>query len=220
MTSFVGWSCAHTDGTIAESSGNPLSAQKSTTTGVIAVNSNRGVPSNEQIVQYASSHAFVSFDRVGAPFGRIVLMRRKGDICAVRFTEFHRKDLPSGFLTDGGPSFYAEYDWYQLRSQGVESGHREVSEKPGRGFSVTMAFTRGSPIIKCGSFAPLWLYPQSVRFFEGDERRDYEIELAPTNWREPADIDLAHPDLRWYRYDEKRQPILIPWEQLPQPTRQ
>jgi hypothetical protein len=82
-----------------------------------------------------------------------------------------------------------------------------------------MAFTRGSPIVKCGSIEPLWSYPGTVTFFEGDERRDYGIELAPTNWREPREIDLAHPDLRWYRFDDKRQPILIPWEQLPQPRR-
>ncbi len=219
--SLTGLSCADTGGTVPGASSDQRSdVQKPTTTGVIMVKTVDGEPSMDQIVQHASTHAFVSWDGVSAPLGRIALMRRGSDLCSIRFTGFHREEEAPGVLAVGGPSYFAEYDWYHLTAQRIESGHRKVDRKPGWGFSFLMAFTRGSPFIKCGSFEPLWSYPNIVRFLEGNDRHDYGIELAPTNWRDVADVDVANPSLRWYRYDEKRRPILVPWEDLPQHKRQ
>jgi hypothetical protein len=219
--SVMGSSCADRGVTTTRmSSGEQSQAQKPTATGVMMVEKDRyGVASVEQIVQHASTHAFISWNGVSAPMGRILLMRRKGDVCAIRFAGFQRKDLPPGFLTDGGPSFHAEYEWYVAAGR-IESGRRQVNSKPSWGFWPITGFTRGSPIIKCASLEPLWSYPTTVTFFESGEQRDFGIELAPTNWREPSDMNLTDPQLRWYAYDEKRQPVLVPWEQLPQPKRQ
>jgi hypothetical protein len=120
-------------------------------------------------------------------------------------------------FTLGGSSFYAEYDWYDLTTEKAESGRRKLSDKPGYGIPFFFPMFTGSHWVECKSFAPLWGYPNVVRFFESNERRDYGIELAPTNWRDITEIDMAHPRLRWYRYDEKRKPILIPSEALPPP---
>jgi hypothetical protein len=216
--SIMGSSCAGTAETVVESSEKPLQAEKGPTTGIVIVEKDRsGVPLVEQRVRYASTHAFIGPLGVSAPMGRILLMRRGPDLCAIRFTEFHRtKDAPSGLFTRGGPSLYAEYDWYDLTAPKVQSGHRQLSNKPGYGIPLTFPVFTGSPWVKCRSFEPTWSYPNAVRFIESNELRDYGIELAPTSWRDVAEIDLAHPRLRWYRYDEKREPILVPLGDLPQ----
>jgi hypothetical protein len=178
-----------------------------------------GTPSVEQIVQYAQSHAAVTWYGVGAPLGRVVLMRRGSDLCAIRFTAFRTAHETSpGVFTLGGPSYYAEYDWYELKQSARKSGHREASEKPGYGIPLLMdhPFSRGDHFIKCGSIEPLWSYPISVGFLEtNDASRDSGIELAPTGWRDISEIDLKHPALRWYRVNGKRKPFLIPLDALP-----
>jgi hypothetical protein len=143
-------------------------------------------------------------------------MRRGSDLCAIRFTKFHRgEDVPGGFFTLGGPTFYAEYDWFDLTEPAVRSGQGKLSDKPGYGIPLLFPMFTGSHWVKCRSFAPLWSYPTQVRFVERNDARDYGIELAPTNWREISEINLADPRLQWYRYDENRKPVLISSEYLP-----
>jgi len=197
------------------SSEKPLQVETGATTH-IPVKTDKGTPSVEQIVQYASTHALASWDGASAPLGRIVLMRRGTNLCAVRFTKFHRgEDTPPGVLTRGGPSLYAEYDWYDLTGPQVVSGHRKLSNVAGSGIPFLFPIFTGEHFIKCSSFEPLWRYPTVVTLFESNDPHDYGIELAPTAWRDVAEIEMNHPRLSWYRYDEKRKPILIPLGELP-----
>ena len=150
--------------------------------------------------------------------GRIVLMRRGSDFCAIRFTGFRRDDNePEGLFYVPGPSLYAEYDWYDLAASSAGSGHRKVSRTPGWGIPFFFPLGTGTYYVKCGSMEPWWGYPTAVLFHETNEvTRDFGIELAPTGWRDVSEIDLAHPALRWYRVNEKRKPYLLPLDALPQ----
>jgi hypothetical protein len=188
--------------------------------GAVLVEVDSEGPSRNELVRHAPTHAFVAWFGVGAPLGRVVLMRRGTELCAIRFTTFNtREETHEGLFTLGGPSYYAEYDWYDLSEHRKRSGHRETSRKPGYGIPLLTPpmFFAGNPFIGCGSMEPLWWYPIAVRFHEtGDVGRDHGIELAPTGWKDAGAIDLAHPSLRWYGVNERRKPFFIPLELLPQ----
>jgi hypothetical protein len=60
-----------------------------------------------------------------------------------------------------------------------------------------------------------WTYPNHVAFYSGGQAQDEGIELAPTKWQEISEVNIQDPHLNWYRYDEKRERILIPRAHLP-----
>lgn len=158
-----------------------------------------------------------------APFERMLLVRRGKDLCALRFTEFHRgrdAQLPSMFHS-GEESFYAEYDWYyqgdgsgNLGKENVKSGHEKLAQEALIGIG-RLAFQLGETRVKCGPFKLHWGYTTSVAFYEGSQSKDDGIELAPTKWRSVSEIDLSYSRLKWYRYDPKGEVIIyIPLDDL------
>ena len=168
-----------------------------------------------------SEGALIQSIGVSPPVGRLLLMRRGSDLCAVRFTEFHRGNdaKPRTWYHSRDESFYSEYDWYepegdsQFSGPGVETGHRTVDRQPLIGFA-RIGFQLGTTEVECGSLAPEWTYPTDVNFIEGS-RYDYDLELAPTQWTEPGQINLQDPQLKWYRLNEDQPDTFIPLEELP-----
>jgi hypothetical protein len=170
----------------------------------------------------ALTYGSVTPVNASAPIGRFLLIRRGKDVCAVRFTEFHRGHdaKPPTVWHSGEESLYAEYDWYyqgdgsgDFAKPHVKSGHSKLSQKSLVGIG-RLSFQTGTIRVRCGPFKLMWDYPNSVAFDEGTRLADSGIELAPTKWREIAEVNPHDPRLQWYRYDEKRPMTYIPVDQL------
>ena len=147
------------------------------------------------------------------PLGKILLVRRDSDYCAIKFSEFW-----TGKTED---DVYATYESYY---QGDKSGHFSKEKlkirkdklafpKP-RGIG-RFAFSFGNRNIRCGPLKLQWAGRGSVFFYaEGQKQGDYGIELAPTKWTDISQVNVFDPRLRWYRYDEKRPRVNIPVDKL------
>jgi hypothetical protein len=169
------------------------------------------------------TRAAVTWDGAGAPLGRFLLVRKDKAVCALRFTKARRgHDIkPTTVFHSGEENFFAEYDWYfqgdgsgNFARRGVLSGHRRLHRKPLIGIG-RLAFQTGQVHVNCGTFRDLlWLYPTRVSFYGGSRRGDDGIEMAPTKWADIKEVDVHDPRLKWYRYEENRQSIYIPLEDL------
>lgn len=169
--------------------------------------------------------ALLTWDAVGAPLGRFLLVRKDKDkaVCAVRFTKAQHghDEKPATTFNSGDESFSAEYDWYfqgdgsgDFSQPNVMSGHGRLARNPLKGIG-RLAFQTGQGRVTCGTFGRLlWLPAGRIGFFEGSRRGDYGIELAPTKWVEIKEVNVLDPRLKWYRYDENRDPVYISLDNL------
>ena len=118
-------------------------------------------------------HALVTWSDVGAPLGKVLLIRRGSDLCAVRFTDVRRgNDKKDSTIFDSGEeSFYGEYDWHTFDKPPAQAstGHRKVSRTSSKGLG-RLAFQSGEPYVRCGAFTLRWMYPTRVTLFSGDRR--------------------------------------------------
>ncbi len=160
---------------------------------------------------------------VNSLVGRLLLMRRGSDLCAVRFTKFYRGHdaKPKTWFHSGHENFYAEYEWYwpgtngDFREPDVETGLETVRQGAIVGLLfLNFGFPLGTDRMKCGSFYSGWFYPTGISFTEGS-RYDYDLELAPTQWTELRQIDQGDPKLIWYRLNEDQPNTFIPLHELP-----
>ena len=168
-------------------------------------------------------YAAITWDDAGAPLGRFLLIRKDKRVCAVRFTKAQRGHdaKPATTFNSGEESFSAEYDWYfqedgsgDFTQPGVLSGHEQLAMKPLKGIG-RLAFQTGQIYVECGAFDKLfWRYPTWVTFYGKSSRGDYGIELAPTKWTEIQEVNVHDPRLKWYRYDENRESVDIPLDNL------
>ena len=167
-------------------------------------------------------HARIDWHQASAPLGRILLIRNANDICAVRFTEFHRGHdaKPPTVFNSGAESLYAEYDWYcqvdgsgDFKKENITRGHGKLVERPLRGIG-RLAFQAGKVKVKCGPFKLFWFYPTSISFSSSPSCDDSHVELAPTKWKEIEEVVASDSKLKWYRCDEHRESIYIPIDEL------
>ena len=177
------------------------------------------------IEQKARDYAYVSYASAGAPLGRLLLIRKGKDVCAIRFTEFHRgHDGKTPTLYNSGEETqFAEYDWFyqgdgsgNFTKKNVTSGHEKLARKPQLGVGRIAYRINGNTKVKCGPFKLDWSFPNGVAFYPGATPGDYNIELAPTKWRDVSEIKVNFEYLQWYHYDkdEKRVEVDIPIEEL------
>jgi hypothetical protein len=161
---------------------------------------------------------------VSAPLDHFLLIRKDKDICAVRFTEFHRGHdaKPGTIFNSGEETLYAEYDWYyqgdgsgDFTKPRLKSGHRKLVRKPLIGIG-RLAFQTGTINVKCGPFELGWIYPNHVAFFKRKEYLVHGVELAPSKEQEISEVRVNDPCHKWYQYDEKeeRKRFSIPLDEL------
>ena len=178
----------------------------------------------EKVEEKAHLGARIYGTAAGAPLGRLLLMRKDGNACAIRFTQFRRGNdsKPQTRFRTNEETRYAEYDWYFLAGKGkdrlrqrITSGHESLSYKPIVGYGH-LRIQRGNVTVKCGSLHATWAYPVSVSLLEPNGRFESNgIEVAPTQWVDVQDVNLSAPGLVWYRYSEARDLAYIPLEDLP-----
>lgn len=172
----------------------------------------------------ARTHGFTYGTAVGAPMGRLLLMRKGGELCAIRFTEYHRGGdaKPPTMFHSGDESLYGEYDWFDLASPATfenngngGSGHEKLVRKAHVGFGH-LHIMRGDFYVKCGTLSAEWFYPNKVSLIEPyGVGLSNGIELAPTRWQKVEQIDRNEPSLVWYKYDDIRKKVYLPMDELP-----
>lgn len=156
----------------------------------------------------------LAFSGVEIPLGRMLLVRKDAEYCAVKFTRF--------WTEKGAKEQYATYEvYYQKDGSGnflnknVKFSQGKASTLPPRGPFYPLKWQPGKPEVKCGSLKLLWGYKGFVCFFErGNSPGEHGIELAPTPWTSVKEVNVFDPRVKWYRYDEKRERGSIPVDKL------
>jgi len=157
------------------------------------------------------------------PLEKILLVRRDSDYCVIKFTKFwaeNTTEVGSVFVASGSD----EYAIYESHYHGDKTGdftkktvqfkEEKLSFPKPRGIG-RLAFSFGNKEIKCGTIKLFWSGKGSVHFYkEGQAQGDYGIELAPTKWTDISQVNVFDPRLKWYRYDEKRERVNIPVNEL------
>ena len=147
------------------------------------------------------------------PLGKILLVRRYSEYCAVKFTDFWTGKTEE--------DLYAKYEsCYQgdksgdFSRQNIKFRNGKLSFPKPRGIG-RLAFSFGKKEISCGTVRLFWSGQGAVHFYrEGQAQGDYGIELAPTKWTEISQVNVFDQRLKWYRYDENRKRVNIPVDQL------
>lgn len=147
------------------------------------------------------------------PLGKILLVRRGSDYCEIKFTEFWTGKTEE--------DVYAMYESYyqgdktgDFSKQNLKFRKDKLAFPKPRGIG-RLTFSFGNRNIHCGPLKLQWAGRGSVFFYaEGQKQGDYGIELAPTKWTDISQVNVFDPRLKWYRYDEKRQRVNIPVDQL------
>jgi hypothetical protein len=150
------------------------------------------------------------------PLGRILLVRRGSEHCAVKFNA-----VWTGVIIKG--NLYAAYESaYQADGTG-DFTKSNVQHWKGKlrwtiGISVggghrLRLFAR--PDVECGPIKLFWSYKTWVSFSGSEQGQgDFGIELAPTKWTDFSEINVFDRRLKWYRYDENREDKIIEIDQL------
>lgn len=169
-----------------------------------------------------TDRAAVTDTGINPEIGRFLLIRRGKVFCAIRITGAWRGNdaKPPTMFNSGEESFRAEYDWYytpdyleQWSTMAVRSGHGEVRRGALKGIG-RFSFQTVNGEIECGPMKFSWFPPNSIPFFEGTKQSDQGYEMALTKWRTVNEIKPDASYLKWYRYDENREPKIIRTEDL------
>jgi len=152
---------------------------------------------------------------VGMPLGRIVLIRRGSEYCAVKFKETWTKKFESARFTNY-ESYYQGDGTGDFSNKNVQFTKDTLEDRYsvfGRLFPLP--FGHRNLYIKFGAIKLLWSYwsyGSTVYFSESPDRGG--VELAPTKWTDISQVDVFDKRLKWYRYDGNRKDMYIPIDQL------
>jgi len=177
----------------------------------------------DQEIEELKTHARIDPGAVAAPVGRLLLIKKGKDICAITFSEFHRgHDASEGTVFHSGDeTLYASYQWIcqadgsgDFKKRNTLSGSGKLIRKPLAGIG-RLAFQRGNQEIKCGPFKLFWYFPTLVSFSSTlGNCSDSGIELSPTRWVSTQEISASLSSLRWYHCDEQRKTVYVPLDDL------
>jgi hypothetical protein len=149
------------------------------------------------------------------PLGKILLIRKDSDYGAIKFSNFC-----TGKTED---DLYAKYEVYYQDDKTGDFHNQKVKFSQGELHSPKPIFSLfGHPFafgikeeIKCGPIRLWWTGKGAVYFFGRDQRQgDYGIQLAPTKWTDISQVNVFDMRLNWYRYDAKRQRMVLSIDQL------
>ena len=143
------------------------------------------------------------------PAERILLIRKNSHYGAIIFTRFWTEK-------DGKEKYAAYKVYYQedgtgdFSNKNVTLSEGVASELPLRGPFRPFIYQPGDSFIKCGPFRLTWAYRSFVGFMPPDkELGDFGFEFAPTPWTDVKNIAIGDPRVKWYRYDENRERVVI-----------
>jgi hypothetical protein len=155
---------------------------------------------------------------IGMPVGRILLVRKNNDYCAVKFTQNWT-----------GKTDYDQHAEYESYYQGDQTGNllnENVKYSKEAVYYTRPSFSIfGHPIrigakmdIRCGPIELWWSagpYLVFVYYNKHDQsQRDHGIELAPTKWIDISQANVFDPRLKWLKFDENRKRVNVPLDNL------
>lgn len=166
-----------------------------------------------------ANEVMIAPNAIGIPLGRILLIRKSSDYCAVRFTQ----------CWTGKTDYeqHAEYESYYQGDKTGEFGKSNVKYRKEEVYYKKPSFSIfGHPIsvgdkrdIQCGPIELWWsgLNCITAVYFNRHDLKQgdyYGIELAPTKWSNISEVNVFDPRLKWYRYDDNRKRVNIPIDRL------
>ncbi|MDI6784611.1 MAG: hypothetical protein QME64_11030 [bacterium] len=170
---------------------------------------------------------------ISIPIKRIILLRKKAQYGAVKFTKFWTKDIKNSFYTffvgKNAQDVYTTYESYYQEDGSGDFSKKNIkvrkgilSYKPRPGFPPHPLIL-GNSYVRCGQFKLLWYGTDTTAFLffcEDYDKIDYELELAPTKWTNISEVDVFNPRIKWYKYEGYRKNISIPIDKLWEDTTQ
>lgn len=153
------------------------------------------------------------------PLGRILLIKKGDDYCALKFTKFwieNTSEVGTFFVSSGSDKFGTYEAYFQADKTGnfgknnVQVKKDKLSFPKPRGLG-RLAFSFGNKEVSCGTIELEWFGKSGVYFYgEGQKENDYGIEFAPTKWADISEVNVFDTRLTWYRYDINRKRVNIP----------
>ncbi|GAB6270155.1 MAG: hypothetical protein STSR0002_28990 [Smithella sp.] len=158
----------------------------------------------------------IVFSGAYMPIGRFLLIRKKDEVCALKFTRFwNEKQGKEQEKYAAYISYYQNDGSGNLLSQNVKIIEGKASNLPLRGWSRLFFWQPGISYVKCGPLKFVWNYYGAVVAFEkGDSPGDHGFEFAPTPWENITEVNVSDKRIKWYRYDKDRRDIDIPIDKL------
>lgn len=155
------------------------------------------------------NNVIVSGASVSVPLGRFVLVRNGNDLCAIRFTG----------VSSSGTVMNGEYDWYYQKAASDNFVNSATTSGRDKLTSYYTAFTLvrvfGNEHVRCGPFRLWWSFPSYLHFSASTtEEADVGNEIAPTKWKDIAEVAISDSRLKWYSYWGPGRNVSIPIEKL------
>ncbi len=168
-------------------------------------------PKGEQVINV--DKVIIAPNAIIVPLNRILLIRKKSVYCGVKFTDFWAGKTEEDWFAKY-ESYYQDDKTGDFTNKNVQFIKGELASPKPRGIG-RFAFSLGKKEIQCGPIKLYWSGKGSVYFYRlNQDEGDYGIELAPTIWTDISQVNVFDPRIKWYRYDEKRQRVNIPIDQL------
>jgi len=167
----------------------------------------------ENNISFRSNDVVITPVAVRMPLGKILLVRKDLEYCAIKFTKFWTGKTEL--------DWYANYESYyqgdktgDFNKKNVQFKKEKLSFPKPRGIG-RFAFSFGNKDVRCGPIKLFWFGQGWVYFYSSSQDEgDYGIELAPTKWTDISQVNVFDPRVKWYRYDEKRKDVNIPIDKL------
>jgi len=150
---------------------------------------------------------------VKMPLGRILLVRKDGEYCAIKFTEFWTGRTESDWYANY-ESYFKEDKTGDFSDKNVQVRKEKLSFPKPRGIG-RLALSFGNKDVRCGPIELFWYGQGWVYFYSSSQKEgDYGIELAPTKWTNISEVNVFDPRVTWHRYDPKREKVTIQIDSL------
>jgi hypothetical protein len=148
------------------------------------------------------------------PIGPFLLIRKKNEICALKFTKFWNEKKGEEIERNAAYISYYQNDGSANFPNGkVTEG--QASSLPWRVFTRLFMWKPGTTYVECGPLKFAWEYYGFVCVCGKNGRPgDYGFEFAPTPWENINDVNVSDKRIKWYRYDENRKTIDISIDKL------
>lgn len=159
------------------------------------------------------NEVLISFNCVEMPLNKILLIRKSCDYCALKFMKLWTEK-------DGNEKYAAYRVYYQSDGTGnfskdVIVNNNVASELPLKGPFRPFIYQPGDSFVKCGPYKLTWNYKKKVGTMPPNKGLgDFGFELAPTPWTNIKEVNVKDPRINWYRYNNKRERIIIPIDKL------
>jgi hypothetical protein len=169
----------------------------------------------EDIRPPGENEVHIAPDGVMMPLGRILLVRKDADYCAIKFTKF--------WTGKNDDDRYATYEAYYQDDKTGDFTNKNAKFCKNELHSPIPSFSLfGHPVsfgakkeVQCGRIRLWWTGLGSVYFFKRYQQSgDYGVEFAPTKWEDILQVNVFDKRLKWYRYDGNRKRVNVPVEQL------